>query len=111
MKLIATVTIWAATLSLLGCSSKPDIEVTISPNQYWGPLVFNVQSTGDSATVKGVRINRGNCPLPAGTSKDLERTVKLGFGNSYQGFSPSCKVNDVKEIEVTTDAGTFTFHF
>jgi len=111
MKLKAKTAIGMAILLLFGCSSEPNIEVSIQPNQHWGTLVFIIQATTDEVIVKNVVINRGNCALPPGTAKDIERTVKLGFGQSYRGYSPSCTVNDVKEIEVTTNAGGFTFSF
>ncbi|MGB6007772.1 hypothetical protein [Castellaniella sp.] len=103
--------IFLATLSLLGCSSKPNVEVSIQPNRSWGNLAFFIQATSDDVVVKNVIINRGNCNLPPGTAKDIERTVKLKFGQSYQGFSINCKVDDVKEIEVETDVGEFVFSF
>lgn len=111
MKIKIKTAICIAILSLSGCSSEPNIEVSIESNQYHGSLVFTIQATTDEVIVKNVVINRGNCALPAGTAKDIERTVKLGFGQNYRGYSPSCTVNDVKEIEVTTNEGAFTFTF
>lgn len=111
MKIKINIAIFLAISSLSGCSSEPNIEVSIQPNQYHGSLVFIIQAIADEVVVENVVINRGNCVLPAGTAKDIDRTVKLGFGQNYRGYSPSCTVNDVKEIKVTTDEGTFTFNF
>ena len=113
MELKAKMAMSMVALLLFGCSSEPNIEVSIQPNQYqyWRTLVFIIQATTNEVVVTNVVVNRGNCALPLGTAKDIERTVKLGFGQSYRGYTPSCTVDDVKEIEVTTNAGKFTFSF
>ena len=41
-----------AVLSVLGCSSEPDIEVSIEPNQHWGTLVFTIQAISDEVVVE-----------------------------------------------------------
>lgn len=101
----------AALFSLVGCSAESDVEVYIKTNEFWGTLVFVIQATTDEAVVKKVVINRGNCELPEGTALDIKNTVKLGFGKRYTGYSNNCTVNDVREIQVTTNAGTFEFEF
>lgn len=88
-----------------------DIEVSISTNEHWGTLVFNLQAITDNTTINNVVINRGNCRLPAGTTSELSRTVNLSFGETYTGYSNNCTVDTVKEIEITSSAGTFVYSF
>ncbi|MGF1828914.1 hypothetical protein L4D04_06910 [Photobacterium angustum] len=89
----------------------PDIEVSISTNSNYGSLVFSLQAIADDTTITDVVINRGNCRIPAGTAAELSRHVSLKFGKTFRGYSNNCTVNDVKEITVTSSAGTFAFTF
>lgn len=111
MKLKEKSAILLIAFSLLGCSSEPNVEISIQTNQHWGTLVFNVQAISDEVIIEDVIINRGNCMLAPGTATDIERTVNLRFGESYRGYSPYCTVNDVREIELATNSGTFNFSF
>ncbi|HDZ9197981.1 TPA: hypothetical protein RUZ08_002705 [Vibrio cholerae] len=88
-----------------------DIEVSISTNSHWGKLAFDLQSITDNTVISNVAINRGNCRLPAGTISELSRNVSLQFGQTYTGYSNNCTVDNVKEIEVTSSAGTFVYTF
>jgi len=88
-----------------------DIEVSISTNPHWGTLTFDIQSIADNTVISNVIINRGNCRLPAGTTSELSRNVSLKFGETYTGYSNNCTVDNVKEIEVTSSAGTFVYTF
>ncbi|MGO4032378.1 hypothetical protein AB2359_13350 [Vibrio cholerae] len=88
-----------------------DIEVSISTNSHWGTLVFDLQAITDNTVISNVVINRGNCRLPAGTTSELARNVSLKFGQTYTGYSNNCTVESVKEIEVTSSAGTFVYTF
>lgn len=88
-----------------------DVEVSIRTNEHWGSLVFDIQSISDSTTISNVVVNRGSCSIPNGTQSELNRTVTLKFGETYTGYSNNCTVNKVKEIEVTSSAGTFVYSF
>ncbi|NWK16851.1 hypothetical protein HX771_12050 [Vibrio parahaemolyticus] len=88
-----------------------DIEVSISTNPHWGTLVFDIQAVTDHTVISSVVINRGNCRLSAGTASELSRNVSLKFGQTYTGYSNNCTVDSVKEIEVTSSAGTFVYTF
>lgn len=88
-----------------------DIEVSISTNSHWGSLVFDLQAITNNTVISNVVINRGNCRLPAGTTSELSRNVPLKFGETYTGYSNNCTVDNVKEIEVTSNAGTFVYSF
>jgi hypothetical protein len=98
-------------VSLSGCLTSPDVDVSIEENEFWGSVVFKIQAKEDEVLLKSVEVNRGNCKLPSGTATDLSRTVSLKFGQVYTGYAPSCKVDQIKEIDVQTDRGTFTFSF
>lgn len=95
-----------------GCSlfASPDVEVSISTNPYWGTLVFDIQAIQDTAKITEVTLNRGNCKLPAGTAADIRRGVNLGYGRTYRGYG-NCTAENIKEIDVTTERGKFTFYF
>ncbi|NGZ12781.1 hypothetical protein HGG78_03210 [Vibrio aestuarianus] len=92
-------------------ATKADIEVSISTNSHWGTLVFDLQAITDNTVISNVIINRGNCRLPAGTASELSRNISLQFGQTYTGYSNNCTVDNVKEIEVTSSAGTFVYTF
>lgn len=100
-----------SSLLLAACSSDPDVAVTIGENQYWGTLAFDIQAAADDAVIKKVTVNKGNCSLPEGTAADISRTVHLKFGQTYRGYSNDCKMENVREIEVTTEKGEFVFTF
>ncbi|MGF1743513.1 hypothetical protein [Vibrio minamisatsumaniensis] len=116
--LIRTIMMALLLFSIAACNEQEaaqtvtaDIEVSISTNPHWGTLVFDVQATTDSTAITDVVINRGNCRLPAGTASELSRNVSLKFGETYTGYSNNCTVESVKEIEVTSSAGTFVYTF
>ncbi|MDC5703209.1 hypothetical protein [Vibrio europaeus] len=116
--LIRTIVITLILLGVTACNEQEpaqtvttDIEVSISTNPHWGTLVFDIQAITDRTVITGVVINRGNCRLPAGTTSELSRNVQLKFGETYTGYSNNCTVDSVKEIEVTSSAGTFVYTF
>lgn len=116
--LIRTIMMSVLIFGVTACSEQEDvktvtadIEVSMSTNPHWGTLVFDIQAVTDSTVITGVVINRGNCRLPAGTASELSRNVSLKFGETYTGYSNNCTVDSVKEIEVTSSAGTFVYTF
>ncbi|HAS6230858.1 TPA: hypothetical protein I7179_20705 [Vibrio vulnificus] len=116
--LIRTIMMSVLISSIAACSEQEeaqtvnaDIEVSISTNPHWGTLTFDIQSIADSTVISNVIINRGNCRLPAGTASELSRNISLKFGETYTGYSNNCTVDSVKEIEVTSSAGTFVYTF
>lgn len=92
-------------------AGKPDVVVSIGKNQFHGTLTFDIQSVADKATIWDVSVNRGNCVLPEGTAADVDRTITLGFGQTYRGYSNNCQMQSVREIEVITENGKFVFNF
>lgn len=112
MRLLACAVLVGFAAILPACSSaKPDVEVDLQTNPHWGSLMYNIHATQDTVEISDVVINRGSCTVPEGTAAELGRIVKLKFGQRWRGYSPDCKVNDVKELVVTTGRGTFTFAF
>ncbi|NOI21547.1 hypothetical protein F0223_25495 [Vibrio coralliilyticus] len=116
--LIRTIMMCMLILGVTACSEQEeaqtvtaDIEVSISTNPHWGTLTFDVQAITDSTVISNVIVNRGNCRLPTGTVSELSRSVSLQFGETYTGYSNNCTVDSVKEIEVTSSAGTFIYAF
>ncbi|EGQ7698849.1 hypothetical protein IS637_002524 [Vibrio vulnificus] len=115
--LIRTIMMSVLILGVTACSEQEeaktltaDIEVSISTNSHWGTLVFDLQAITDNTVISNVVINRGNCRLPASTTSELSRNVSLKFGQAYTGYN-NCTVDSVKEIEVTSSAGTFVYTF
>jgi hypothetical protein len=104
-----------STLLISGCSgpSEPDIEISVnSKDGLFGPMVLvNIQAISDEVLIKDLVINRGNCPLLSTTVDSLNRKPTLKFGQTYQGLTNRCRLNDIIEIDVTTDEGTFSFSF
>lgn len=108
------ITIYAAVLSLLGCSpAKPNIELSIKthPDSVMGLAAFVIQSTANEAVIKDVVINRGNCQISPKAIADIKNGLKLNFGQRYMSYSTLCTANDIKEVTITTNEGTFTFSF
>lgn len=99
-------------IGLTACSDgEADIELSISTNPHWGTLMFDLQAVNDNAVIENVIINRGSCKLSSVTSTEISKKIDLKFGETYRGYSSSCSVKDIKEVEVTTGKGTFVFSF
>ena len=89
-------------LSLTGCSQNAPVEVKITENPLFShSMIANVSSITDHVTVQSIKINRGNCHVSGSAST-------LKFGEVAEFYFGNC---DVKEIEVETDSGNFTFTF
>ncbi len=112
MRLLLCAVIASMAAALPACSaSKPDVGVSLEANPHWGNLMYNTQATADDVTIRDVVVNRGSCNDPLGTAFELSSAVKLKFGQTWQGYSTNCKVDNVKDLTVTTGRGTFTFSF
>lgn len=98
---------------LPACSAaKPDVTVTLHRHERYAHMMhITVQSVADSTVIKDMKVNRGNCPLVENTVNALNRTVPLKFGENWTGYPKSCTFDNVKEVEVTTSNGTFSFGF
>lgn len=109
-------------IGFVGCGGgKSPIEVeTYAEDVAFGQFInqtFYVRVTAvvDSVTIGRIVINRGNCG-------DSEMDVTLTFGKTYKERiggrvvnlaipSNGCSIRDVKEVQVFTDKGTWTFNF
>jgi len=93
--------------SLSACFGKTPVEVQLTTNplnsmmgvEY--PPIINVGSKVDDITVESVKINRGNCKA-SGDGKHLQ------FGQTARFNTFSCQI---KEVEVFTDKGSYSFTF
>lgn len=109
-------------IGLVGCGSgKSPIEVETNIEDFgFGKYLsqtfyVRVTAVADSVTIKRVVVNRGNC-------RDSEVGETLSFGESYKiriggqiansTLPPNgCSIRDVKEVQVFTDKGDWTFKF
>ncbi|MBR7780428.1 hypothetical protein [Undibacterium rugosum] len=92
---------------LTGCVGESPIEVELKSSPYFSPMgvlsVTGIYVTAkvDEVKVRSIEVNRGNCKV-TGEGKSLK------FGQHAYFHSPGC---EIKEIEVETDEGSFTFSF
>ena len=90
------------------------IDVTFPPNpevsQIYGHLVYDIaiQSKVDRVVVNEIIINRGNNCNINDYMREKYLPAKLKFGR-YAKFSTGCDVNYIKEVEVKTNLGNYTF--
>lgn len=90
------------------------IEVTFPVNttvsQGYGHLVYDVavQSKVDNIVVNDIIINRGNNCNINDYMREKYLPAKLKFGR-YTQFLTSCDINYIKEVEVKTNLGNYTF--
>lgn len=89
-------------VGLSGCSNSSPVEVTLKPNQFWeNSLVILVSSKVEKVKVNSIVVNKGNC-------RSSGSAAQIKFGENVRFYTSNC---DVKEIEVNTDDGSFTFTF
>lgn len=90
------------------------IDVTFPVNttvsQGYGHLVYDIaiQSKVDNIVVNDIIINRGNNCNISDYVREKYLPAKLKFGR-YTQFLTSCDVNYIKEVEVMTNLGNYTF--
>lgn len=74
-----------------------------------------VRAVVDSVVIQKISINRGNCGERA-----VDKTIKFGettrikIGNytvGYYNVGSGCSPRDIKEVQVVTDKGTWTFNW
>ncbi|KZY98742.1 hypothetical protein A3746_28630 [Oleibacter sp. HI0075] len=97
-------------IGLSACSSDPDFDVNVTqqPNPLFGNLneVIEITATGeeDSTVLHDIKINRGGCPH----AKSFPLTLRFGTPTRIYVNSATC---DVRELEITSDEGTFLFEY
>lgn len=65
----------------------------------------HIAALEDEVTVLDARVNRGNCSVSW-----YSHNSPLRFGQEIKGML-SCDQDNVREVTVTTDKGTYTFNF
>jgi hypothetical protein len=84
------------------------VRINFLTNQSWDHMSdLKVQSTVDSVTITGVKINRGNCSVNKIEPNQLLH-IPLAFSAS-RTFTLYCNPRDILEVEITTDQGVWTF--
>lgn len=84
--------------------------VNTSMSQIYERLAYDIviQSKVDSIVINNVTINRGNNCNINDYSRDKYLPANLKFGR-YTRLSIDCDVNYIKEVEVETNLGNYTF--
>lgn len=107
IKLVGITACILALVGLSGCADNSPVEVRLKENPLsaiagmtLSPMI-EVTSMVDTVKVNSIKINRGNCKSSGSGSQ-------LKFGENARFYTSNC---DVKEIEVNTDDGSFTFTF
>lgn len=98
------------TLGFVACGGvKSPIEVELYEEKpyanYMPYTVVKVRAVVDSVTIQKIIINRGNCEQ---IGYGVNTTIKFG---EVTIDKTSCSTRDVKEVQVVTDKGTWTFNF
>lgn len=95
------------------CSvAEPDVDVSLHRHELYAHMMnIRIQAVADQAVIRDVKVNRGNCPLVENSIAALNQAVTLSFGEQWRAYPKSCSIDKVKEVEVTTGNGTFTFNF
>ncbi|MGX3010048.1 hypothetical protein ACWIUD_00590 [Helicobacter sp. 23-1044] len=107
-------------LGFVACGGgKSPIEVkTFTKDHPFGTMIYEkhyaqIRAMVDSVIIKKIIVNRGNCGEYA-----VDKTIKFGevtnieIGSNFEGYSGSgCSSRDIKEAQVVTDKGTWTFNF
>lgn len=101
-------------------SAEPSIPVEVEVDQEDNPLnmdgekpwyppfltYIHIRALEDSVKVTDAKINRGNCTV----SMWFSHNSPLRFGDEIRG-QLNCEQDNVREVTVTTDKGTYTFNF
>jgi hypothetical protein len=104
------------TLSLAGCAdnnSKLPVEVSINDVDD-SPLYHSqieIQAVTDDVQISKVTVNRGNnCSVIYWLNWSGSGVSSLKFGQGDVGKT-SCAMDSIKEVDVETDKGDFSFSF
>jgi len=89
---------------LTGCGDAP-VDVSLESSTTGNGSRVVISSRVDDVELQGFSINRGNC-----RGSFFEKGRHLKFGQISKIFA-SCNPENVKEVEVKTDQGEFTFSF
>lgn len=84
-------------------SLDPDIDVGWRSNGMTNWL--EITAIEDRVVLNDVNVNRGNC-----RSGQVDSAIRYDFGDKAR-VSLGCSIDSLREVEVTTNRGTFTFNF
>ena len=102
MKLIACIFV---VLTVSACiTPEPDIQVSMEDSPLLGIAAFKVDALENDVVISRFSIDGGKCP-----SKEFD-PVTLPYGKS-KIFGGMCSSDIIKEVEITTNRGTFQFEF
>ncbi len=102
MKLIACVFV---ALTVSACvTPDPDVQVEMVDPTWNGTSQFKVDAIEEGVVIKKFLVDQGKCK-----SKEFE-PITLPYGQSKH-FVGMCSPGIVKEIEITTNRGAFSFNF
>ena len=105
VKILARLTLLSCVIGILsGCGESP-VEVRLEPSEEGHVTHVVISGVVDDVQLKGFTINRGNC-----TGSFFEKGRHLKFGESSKIYG-GCHINEVKEVEIDTDQGEYTFTF
>ena len=121
-KFVGFVVAVCVAFGFVGCGGNAPVEVdthieNLRFGKYLNQTFFvRVTAVADSVNLKRVVVNRGNCG-----DSEVEQT--LSFGKAYKvriggqivnspiPSSNGCSIDSVKEVQVFTDKGDWTFNF
>ena len=102
MKLIACIFV---VLTVSACiTPEPDIQVSMEDSPLLGIAAFKVDALENDVVISRFSIDGGKCP-----SKKFD-PVTLPYGQS-KIFGGVCPSEIIREVEITTNRGTFQFEF
>lgn len=103
-------------VGFVACGEKKspiEVETFTENKMMWGGIMYEnyyvrVRAVDDSVTIQKIIVNRGNCG-----EYDMDINIKFGettrtkIGDTGNG----CSLRNVKEVQVATDKGTWTFNW
>lgn len=104
-----------AAASLSGCGGEVPLEVSINEregidNNSYYRSVLSIRSVADSIQINEVIINRGNNCKVGFWHRRWAGHGTLKFGNGVSASIP-CDMEAIKEVDIDTDQGSYTFSF
>lgn len=114
MRNIRTVAFVLLAVTTSSCSEEmasSGVKVSLKPSSR-GNAYISIQAINDKVTVRGnVVVNRWNCLVSSLPSINGTKEVTIRFGETFDLNVIDCEFDNIKEVEVTTNSGTFVFTF
>lgn len=111
--LLLGLTIFICLTGVTGCNGEEQncpLEVQIMPNPQYPTIVSSVKvfTIGEPVVVTAIKVNRGSIEVKPMHYNPMPHTLKPGTPMLAQVATP---VSTVREVEVQTDKGNWTFTF